>query len=245
MIELRSFNENGIAGFEDYLAKLTLDPKLDPPLSNLVDTTMTGPIPGNISVDETRSFADKMEAAKYLHDVLGPIGPSYNIRTNAGLWDWLAMCYFDQVCPKAVDGSRHIGEKSRYILPQAESQEHWMRYYRHLLAGPYDIYRIHGEKARLLLLNSDVATIGDIFEQLASRMEVITNPALMGALDALYFDKKKDEPKRGATNRKQAGNIRRFVSLIRQLDLTYDLYSLQAKEVLGLLPAEFNSWYNK
>src|SRR5438552_8404688 len=81
MIELRSFNENGIASFEEYLTKLASDSKLVPPLSNLVDIKMTALIPGNISVDETRTFPDKMEAAKYLHQVLSPIGPQYNIRT--------------------------------------------------------------------------------------------------------------------------------------------------------------------
>ena len=41
-------------------------------------------------------------------------------------------------------------------------------------------------------------------------------------------DTKKDRPKRGAASTKRKpGTLRRFVDLIQQLDLTYDLYSMQ------------------
>jgi hypothetical protein len=85
--------------------------------------------------------------------------------------------------------------------------------------------------------------LGDIWEQLASRQEIITNLGILGTATLLYLDTKKDRPKRGAASTKRKpGTLRRFVDLIQQLDLTYDLYSMQPTEILGLLPAEFDGW---
>jgi len=38
------------------------------------------------------------------------------------------------------------------------------------------------------------------------------------------------------------GTLYRFIDVIQQLDLTYDLYSMNGEEILGLLPPEFDRW---
>jgi hypothetical protein len=104
------------------------------------------------------------------------------------------------------------------------------------------VYRNHIENARLLLLDP-VDKLGDIWEQLASRQEIISNQPIVGAATLLYLDSDKDRPKRGAASTKRKpGTLRRFVDLIQQLDLTYDLYSMRPTDILGLLPPEFDSW---
>jgi hypothetical protein len=40
------------------------------------------------------------------------------------------------------------------------------------------------------------------------------------------------------------GTLLRFINIIQQLDLTYDLYSLGGEEILALLPPEFDKWKN-
>jgi hypothetical protein len=138
------------------------------------------------------------------------------------------------------NGKRFVGEEARYI-PGAAS---W-RYYRHLLAGPYRIFQLHRDRAKLLL-SGQLGRPGDFAEQLASRQEFITNPGIIGAASLLYYDDEKHRPRRGAASTKRKpGTLRRFVDVVQQLDLTYDLYSMQPVEVLTILPKEFDSWHGQ
>jgi len=168
--------------------------------------------------------ADPIEAAKYFSDRFAGVR---DVDHNVGLWSWLALFYFDELCPPDASGQRQVREDARYIPGTG-----WRRYYRHLLAAPLRVYRSHGDNAGLLLLDP-VDKLGDIWEQLASRQEIITNLGILGTATLLYLDTKKDRPKRGAASTKRKpGTLRRFVDLIQQLDLTYDLYSMQPTEIL-------------
>ena len=146
---------------------------------------------------ELRDFSSRFELAQYLCNVLPDAGPALD--HNRGLWSWLGLFYFEQICPRQADGSRAIGEVYRYILSQD-----YRDYYRHLLAMPYVIYRLHGRFSRSIL-SPPVHKHGDFAEQLASRQEIITNRGLIEAVDHLYFapDGAGGAPKRGATNRKK------------------------------------------
>ncbi len=241
MLELRTLSPSGIGKFSEYLDNLAGSPKENPPFSLLTESGFTEAVPGNLLIDQSKRFYSKMAAAEYLSDIVGKIDATLNVRTNPGLWTWLALCYFDQLCPVARDGSRKADEKVRYIFPDIESKEHWRRYYRHLLAGPYEIYSIHQQNGRLLL-EGPLNELGDITEQLASRMEIISNKNVIRAADLLYYDKSRKAPKIGATNRNKLGNLRRFVAITLQFDLTYDLYAMNERDIVKLLPPEFDSW---
>lgn len=131
------------------------------------------------------------------------------------------------------------GELARHILSQ-----HAQKYYRHLLAGPYRLLQIHGENARVFLCGP-LPQHGDFSEQLASRMQLISNRSLIEVVDRLYYDLSAEgtgHPKRGALTRTRPGNLRRLVAVIQQFDLTYDLYAMSPDEILELLPHEFTRW---
>ncbi|MFV2044808.1 MAG: hypothetical protein ACC700_16430, partial [Anaerolineales bacterium] len=67
---------------------------------------------------------------------------------------------------------------------------------------------------------------------------------ILQAADYLYWDDQNDAPKVGAraTNR-APGTLRRYIDVLQQLMLTYDLYSLDGEEILTLLPLnEFRRW---
>jgi hypothetical protein len=106
------------------------------------------------------------------------------------------------------------------------------------------VFRLHRDTPHQgrATLDGAVNTHGDFSEQLASRLELITNRGLVDAVDVLYFDARKGTPQRGATNRKRRGTLGRLVALVQQLDLTYDLYGLTSGEILALLPDEFSAW---
>jgi hypothetical protein len=67
---------------------------------------------------------------------------------------------------------------------------------------------------------------------------------VLSALDALYFDRDINAPKRGAASIGKKGGLRRFIRVLQQFDLTYDIQSMSCKEIISLLPAEFSQWHS-
>jgi hypothetical protein len=112
------------------------------------------------------------------------------------------------------------------------------------LAGAYLVYTVYGlnnDLSKLLLYTAPNIESG-YHHQLAQRQSIITNKGLLKAAYLLYFDKKKSKPKFGAIAKNKPGTVYRFIDIIQQLDLNYDLYSMTGEEVLELLPPEFDKW---
>jgi hypothetical protein len=100
-------------------------------------------------------------------------------------------------------------------------------------------------EAAAIVLCQNPQSPGDWVEQLASRQERITNPAIIAAANRLYFDPNTRKPKRGAApNWRKPGTLRRFGDVLDQLDLTYDLYSMSSSDLVSLLPGEFSTYLN-
>jgi hypothetical protein len=231
-MNLRKFNENGIERFSDYLVALGGDPSLPVPTELLDDLQLTAELEPSIPIDH-KNFASRFECAQYLDKILS--STSQRDFRDAGLWAWLSLFYFDQVCPEK-HGKRKPGERARHI-PQMTN---FQRFYRHLLLNPLMIYRAHAghlEEVMGLLTNS-VSSPGDISEQLASRQELITNRGVLGAATALYFDPKLKRLRRGAGG-KSAGSPRRLADFLNQVDLTFDLYAMGKGDLISILPKEF------
>ena len=76
-------------------------------------------------------------------------------------------------------------------------------------------------------------------EQIASRLELVTNKAIMSIATELYIDEETDLPKRGAGG-KSGGSPRRLADIFNQFDLTWDLYYMDKDHILQMLPAEFD-----
>src|SRR5262249_52817530 len=139
---------------------------------------------GNIEVEE-RSFHSRMEVARYLDGLLGKADLE-EVERDAGLWAWLTLFYFDQVCPEGKGGARGVGDEARYI----PAVQNFQRFYRHLLLGPYLIFRAHADQPSRVLgvLATAPSAPGEIVEQFASRQELISNRPVMNVVTRLYFD---------------------------------------------------------
>ena len=200
----------------------------------LTGATTSEQLDSEASVEEL-SFATRFAVAQYLNDKLEPLQPSE--LEDPGLWAWLALLYFETLCPA---GKKRPGSLYRWIPSGSFRTDH-----RHLLAGPFRIYRLYREnpgEASVLLCNAPDKP-GDFSEQLASRQEFLTNRAIIGAATRLYLDSGSGRPKRGASPAEhEPGTLRRFVDVIQQLDLTFDLYSLTPEELVALLPPEFERY---
>ena len=234
---IRKFSDEGIEQFRRYLAELKEGSTSSPPFHLLYDSAISKPINDKAQI-ENKEFATRLELAKYLDDALAEI-ESDSIETDANLWGWLSLFYFDQTCPAQKNGTRKPGRDYRHILEAGYPYGH-----NHLLAGAYLVYSVYGlgnELSKLLLYTLPQIESG-FHHQLAQRQSIITNRRLLEAANILYFNTKEDKPKFGAIAKNKPGTLYRFIDVIQQLDLNYDLYSMSGKEVIELLPAEFDKW---
>ncbi len=234
---VRVLTERGMQQVRSYLADLRKGSVRRHPAELLTETAFSAKMPGGTEVEiEKRTFQSKLEMAAYVYERFR-MAPQAQVDQSPGLWSWLSLYYFDQLCPVNKLGRRIPGQDYRFILDLD-----FRRYLRHLLFGPYQIYRLHADKAPLLLYGPLHKT-NQYYVELSARQGILTNRGVIEAATLLYFDPLAGKPKRGAggTARK-AGNLIRFIDVVQQLDLTHDLYSMTGAEVLDLLPSEFDPW---
>ena len=232
---LRSLNDNGRRVFREYLAKLRAGSNEKPPYDVLFDAYFSTIVQAGLEI-ERRVFTSRLNAGAYIYERLQSLSYS-QVERNIGLWSWLALYYFDQVCPIRANGIRKVGEDSRYVL-----ELDYRRYYRHLLLGPYMVYRLY-EASVPLLLWEPLDQMGGAYRELSCRQNLLANRGIVEAANVLYYDQKRGQVKRGAgVKTPRAGSLRRFIDVIQQLELTYDLYSMTGEQILDLLPAEFDEW---
>jgi hypothetical protein len=237
MAVLRRLSPAGVARFEQCLAILRRGGTADLPTDALTSADYSEPLELETEVED-RDFSSRLDWAMYIDEKLEGKGLK-NIERDVGLWAWLALFYVKGLLPSRKNGRKNLGEAAMWV-PQIHD---YRRYYRHLLAGPYRIYRAHRtdpDKA-LILLGGPFGSHGEVVEQFASRLEIVTNPGLIESLTTLYWDKEGNKLRRGAGG-KDAGSARRLADVLLQFDLTWDLYSLTSGRLLGLLPKEFNKF---
>lgn len=232
---VRLLSDEGIARFAAYLVALRAGSTDSPPFSLLTDPVTSREADATAFV-ERREFSNRYEFGTYLVEHLAAFNQPMLSRNHA-LWTWLALYYFDQVCPKKADGTRKPGEDARHIMP---AQFNWQRVYRQLVRESWFAVRLNGEIVKPLLAG-DLATRGDIIEQCSGRQTIISNPVIMSAVCDLYINPKTGRPRKG-TSGKEGGSPRRLSLVLQQLDLTFDLWASTSQQVVALLPAEFEEW---
>ena len=179
MVEaVRRLTQTGIEQFRDYLRELREGSTAEPPRSLLTDPKTSEPFVPTRSIED-RLFAARLEAARYLTEVFDGIP---GLEEDVGLWSWLSLFYFDQACPPGSDGARSPGRDYRHILEPGYLYGH-----RHLLGGPFLVYRLHGEQATLLLCTK-IHRENHFHHELASRQAFISNPTIIEAANRLYLN---------------------------------------------------------
>lgn len=224
----------GMARFANWLDALRLDPTIQPPAELLTDLITSEQLGASAELTPNR-FTSRFEAAECIHSCI-TLEQLPEVDGDSGLWAWLSLFFIDTVCPPNAHGARKPGALARHIPETSNFQ----RYYRHLLAGPYRIYRAHRDdpKRALALLCQPVDSPGDVVEQLASRQELVTNRGIMGLATKLYVAADTLKVKTGAGG-KGGGSARRLSDVIEQFDLTWDLYAATPNELAAVMPSEF------
>lgn len=233
-MNLHRLNNQGMAQFNQFLDALSGDPGTPVPNSLLGDPLYVETVGTGVDV-EARQFTNRMEAARYLDGLLGAVS-GHDVQRDVGLWSWLTLFYFDQICPPDVHQHRKVHDRARYI----PAIDNYQKYYRHLLAGPCRVFRAHRDNPdrALVLLCGPLHKPGDIAEQLVSRQQIITNPQAVELATAIYYDPATGSFRRGAAG-KGGGSARRLVDVLNQFDVTWDLYWMTRDRIRAKLPKEF------
>lgn len=236
-MKIRRLTAEGMMKFAEYLDLLEQEPKRLVP-KQLLDDVSTSEIFGKPTEIECKAFDSRFDAAEYLDAILAQTGVA-DVERDIGLWAWLTLFYFDAVCPTTKSGERSLRERPAYI-PEPQN---FQRYYRHLLLGPFLIYRAHRDspKRAMALLCKPLPIIDDIVGQLAARQEFVTNPSVVELATQLYFDPASGTTRKGAGG-KGGGSPRRLADILWQFDVTWDLYSMSLKEFWTVLPKEFDKF---
>jgi hypothetical protein len=235
-MKLRAFNDAGITTFQNYLAALRTDPSLAVPDRLLVDDAFSDEIDDSVEF-EVQPLDTRLDAAKYLWTLLEGTGLKQPER-NKGLWAWLSLCLFSSTCPAEANGARKPGADARHI-PEVGN---YLRYYRHLLLGPYIIYRAHRDspESAMALLCQKLNRPGDVVEQLSARQQRISNRTFLAVASKFYVDQT-GRQRRGAQS-KTRGSALRLVKVANQFDVNWYLYAMKPDEFVSLLPKEFDKF---
>jgi len=233
-MKVRRLNDDGIARFAEFLSSLTDQSPQPYPAELLTDDRFTEVVQPPIEIERGKC-RDRLGLAKFFFDLFGESRIA-RIERDRGLWSWLALFFFPELCPTDRDGRWRPGEQGRWILQTWRN-----RYYIHLLAGPFCVYCAHKNRTHVVhaVLSGPANRFSDFYLELAKRQEIITNPAMVEAATRLYFDASAGRPRR-RISRDAPGGVRRFVEVLAQFDCTWDLYSMTADDILALLPQEFD-----
>lgn len=230
-MRVRRLTESGLQRFRDFIEQ---SPNRAVPDELVRDRKYSTEVANGPDVAEMK-FQNRYEFGCYLVDQLAA-HKERSFQYDVGLWSWLALFYFDQICPLR-QGVRNPSRTNYYIFEPHE----WTRYYHHMVRTPYLLVSIHG-KAAQVLLTQPTDQSGEIIEQFASRQEIVTNASLIAAVRKLYLDVSDGEPrlKRGSAGRLSKGTFRRFAEVLPQFELTYDFRAMSPDEILDILPSEFD-----
>lgn len=184
---------------------------------------------------EIRPVDTRFELAEILHSTFERAKLEPSAYSDQGFWSWLAARWMNVLFSNSGRSAR-IGEQARWILDKQKS-----RYYRHLLAGPYFIYRHHlpsPERALSILCGSPIVP-GELVGQVAATSDIAFS---VGAEVAtlLYVDPKTGRAKKGSGGIGPGSPRRLTAAYLNQIDLTIDYRGMTAKQILELLPREFD-----
>lgn len=235
---VRTLTEAGSRLFREYVERQRGGGAEPPPFHLLTDDEASAPAGFDARV-EVRDFASRADFGRYLVEAFNGV-ERRRLSRDAALWNWLALRYFDQLCPPDGKGVRKPMAAGHYVL---EGRFAHNRYYRHLVRAAWYAMALHGEDGVILLTSAGKPTPGigqwgEISEQLAGYQDILGSRTAMVVAARLYLDPAQGT-KRGAASPGGGGSVRRLSTVLRQLALTHDLRTAAPDEVIAMLPDEF------
>jgi hypothetical protein len=190
------------------------------------------------AVLELRSPRNRYDLAKILWEVFGNDGLLYPDRRKIDLWNWVSAVYFEILInsDSRLDITKKIGGIDRWILSGDILRDH-----RHLVSGPFFAYEANSEepKRAMCQLATPVTQPGELVERISGKRNLASGPVCHLAT-LMYYDSEKDALRPGLTT--PPGNPKKFSYYFTQIDRTIDYEGMTVKELLEVLPANFDKW---
>lgn len=228
---IRKLNKAGIKEFERFITNLRNGGQQNTPDYLMTDPATSEPLEWDLEL-EKGAFENRYELGIYLVEQL--VGKEIQkIIGDSGFWSSLALFWFDQLCPQKADGSRKPSMVYNYIL--SENYNHRPR---HAIFTTWQLVELYGEFSHFLL-SRELPVRGELIEQLMARQYFLSCTGVMQAASALYYDTERKTFKKGSAGRTSAGCVYRFVNWLQQLEINYDLFSINSDDLLDLMPKEF------
>jgi|GEM_PF-5261488 hypothetical protein len=242
IIEIKCFNQLQSDRYHQWLGDLKKEKRIT---SELLKTRNKLIKEAKLFSNSTYSITDdldlkvKYNMARWLYSVVELNRLEHD--QFIGTWEYLSLVFAEEMLKD--QGKNPVGAIERWS-PSLQ----WNKYYRHLLAGPWRFYfSIYSrmnldneeEANRILkaILQGPVSTHGDLFEAIASRFEIVSNPSIIACIMELGWVENKESFYPGFIVKiKGSGRLRRLIDLFSQLELTYDLDALSKEQILDLLP---------
>lgn len=237
-MKLSKLTTEGISAFIDFLDNTQPSDVNNERDKILKNNALVEIVSSKVCIDVDKFPTSKFLAAEYLYNMVYTADVQ-SPEKDVGLWSWLSLLYFEKVCKKDSNGSYKQEELFKWVLDPLN----YLKYYRHKLAGPCRIYKTYKDKPdiAMTILAGTINTPGEVYEQLASRQEIVSNSSIIELATYLYYDQKNNKLKTGAAG-KDSGASRRLTAVIQQFSRTWDLYGMKYKEIARLLPNEFNKF---
>lgn len=232
-MKLRRFNTAGMNRFADYVRGGARQ-SVSPPREILESPVFSEPFL-DVELEEKR-YTSKFDLGMDICAVVETAGIK-RLMADERVWPWLSLFYADSTMPVRKDGLFFVGDAQRHLLGDKTVWSQYNHHHRHLVRGAVQAVSQFGTKARVLLGRPDEHS--KLEEQLMSRKvgaSYAYSESVMDVVNRLYWDGPKLKTKRGAKSTGM-GSIVRFVQVLRQLDVTYDVASLDANGLYELLPS--------
>jgi hypothetical protein len=241
LIQMRSFNPEGIDQMRALLAEARSNSNLSVPVQLLESSTFSkkigDPIPADIFSDS--AFKSKLVLAESIDKAVRAAAlDEAALEHDQGFWSWLTLRFSD----KFITNKGEIGEDALWIYMPGN----WRKLYRQKMAPIWLAYLAHqSDMSRLKgVLDIPVNKTGEVYEQAMSRKFVVNSPGLIELFTKLYYDVSKGSLKRGSGG-KDAGSPRRLSTVLDQLSLTYDIEALGWNVLANMLPNDFEKFIPK
>ncbi|UAA39632.1 hypothetical protein KIH87_04550 [Paraneptunicella aestuarii] len=229
MTLIRRLNNIGLEKFTDYIQKLKAGVDIQYPEYLLDSIEFSEDCEIDVEVEQVQ-FKSRYELGKYLVGKFADIDMQPYLG-DRGVWSWLALFWFKQLCP-VVSGKFKPSEAHHYVLSQLYNHRP-----RHSVLYSWQLVELHGEDS-LFMLAKKPSVRGELSEQLLARQYILYSKGVIALANHLYFDANTESFKRGAAGRGKGG-VTRLISWIRQIDLTYDIFSMEKEDFVKILPSEF------
>ncbi len=241
-LAIRCFNESGQAKFEEILKNRT--PSMFKDLEELtIDASFSSPMGAEV---QWKPINNRRELAEVMWEVFGDGKP---LATKAGerfIWNWLSAALFETLLKGNILRalSRKKEEIERWVLTESSRS-----YHRHLVSGPFFVFQNNwpnideamsmlAEPARVTAGVSSVLIFSEVHERITGKRELASGK-LAHLSTLLYVDPATGRIRNDLTDK--PGEPQQLSKFCRQLDLTIDYESMEVKDLLNFLPANFST----